>query len=503
MYKHFKLIILSFIVSCCTNEDKILETNASPSISIIETTDVSINQSSFKIKVEDISNNEFEIGICWNSSPSPVIDDNYLTIDYLTTELLGTIKNLESNSTYYARAFLSTDSKIYYSNEIEFTTKSIQILCENIYKYEIEQDERAKIVRKTNDGGFLVSGWTNPVFGSNHNNFDLVLLKFNSNCEILWEKLIPGHLNIYNLIEEANGNILLITQGNGYGTNFPVIIKMNSQGNLLWKKEYPKETYSSLKDIVITQEGEYALIGTYSISAEERFGWFVKLNSQGEIISEKSYPKQNMMIGKSMVQINNQGFYVVGDLQYESTFLYKLNNIGDIEWRKQISKEPSDLNRSLLFTSDNNLLISGITKRLGPDKSNLWLVKTDMEGNILWENGFGKEHYLFNTNGNDSATEIIESESGSLYMTSGGKFYPAEGSPTLQSNIWVFKINPFDGRLIWSKEFGSNELYTWDLSYSIAELNNGELIVVGNKEDDETTTISFTGDFWIMKLQEN
>lgn len=501
MNKYFQLFSLFVIVSCSTNENDIQENNDSPSISIAETIDVSINQASFKIKVENISNNEFETGICWSSSPNPVKENNSITVDYVHDQFIGTIKNLESGSNYYARAFLAYDSNIIYSKEEKFTTKSIEVVCESIYKYDKEHDERASIVRKTNDGGFLVCGWTNPVYGSNHNNFDLVLLKYNSNCEILWEKLIPGHLTIHNLIEEANGNIILLT--NKY-FNHPVIYKLDSEGNIIWTKGDSYNSYGgNLKDIIVTEEGEYCLIGTYSIDSEQRFGWFVKLNSQGEIILEKSYPKHDMMIGKSIIHTNNNGFYVVGDLQYESTFLYKLNDVGEIEWRKPIGKEPSDLNRSILSTTDNNLLISGFTRRLGPDKENLWVVKLDLDGNIIWENGIGKEHYLFGVDGNDSPTEIIESKSGFIYMTGGGRFYPGEGSPTLHSNIWVFKINPINGELVWSKEYGSNEYYTWDLSYSITELNNGELIIAGNREDDETTTLSFTGDIWIMKLKED
>ncbi|QED36810.1 hypothetical protein FK178_03380 [Antarcticibacterium arcticum] len=497
MKKYSYFIIIFLLISCNTDENEI----SSPSILIIEIDDVSINQASFKIKIEDIPNTEFVTGIFWDSIPNQVKENNYVIVDLEQDEGIGTIRGLESNRTYYARAFLSYNSMTIYSNEEKFTTKSIEVLCENIYKYDIEHDERASVVRETNDGGFLVCGWTNPSYGNNHNYFDLVLLKYNANCEILWEKLIPGHLIVHNLIEEPNGNILLLTNKN-FG--HPVIYKMDSEGNIIWTKGEGYNIYGgNLKDIIVTKDGEYGLIGTYSIDSEQRFGWFVKLNSNGEIILEKSFPKSDMMIGKSIIQSEDRGFYVVGDLQYESTFLYKLNNEGEIEWRKHIGKVPSDLNRSILATSDNKLLISGSTRRLGPDKENLWLVKLDLDGNIIWENGIGKEKYLFSVDGNDSPTEIIQSNSGFLYMTGGGRFYPREGTPTTQSNIWVFKISPVDGQLIWSKEFGSNELYTWDLSYSIIELHNGELIVVGNKEDDETSTISFTGDFWIIKLQEN
>lgn len=499
MNKNLVLIFFIILSSCSPEEEK---DTIDPKISILETTNIGLDQISFKIKTENISPTDYDVGMCWSLTSNPELVDNSLLLDSSTLETEVTLTNLESNTTYYFRAFLSNGSEVYYSEEIKVTTKSVQLLCEDVYKYKDEYDERATLVRKTNDGGFVVGGWTDPVFGSNHFYFNIVLLKYNSNCEILWEKFIPRHFNIYNLIEDQEGNLLLLTQENGNEASYSVIYKMDSLGNILWKKEYRKGNISALKDIIVTQDGNYSLVGTYSITAAERFGWFVQINSNGDLVKEKSYSKQEMMIGKSLVE-NNQELFVVGDLEYETTFLYKLDQNGDIQWRKKISKGIYDLNRSLIITNDNNLIISGVTHRLGPDRENLWVVKMDLQGNVIWENGFGQKNYLFSTSGNDSPTDIIESESGALYLTGGGRYYPGLGAPTMESNIWVFKISPENGSLMWSKEYGSNEVYTWDLSYSITELDDGELVVVGNKEDDETSTISFTGDFWIMKLKEN
>lgn len=499
------LFILTLFLSIisCNKED--FENQKTPIITIIEALDIEMNQSSFKLKLENKPITEIEIGICWSTTSNPTINNNKIVINNdLLVNPIVTISNLEANTTYYVKSYIISGSEIYYSNELQINTKSLEILCESIHKFDIEYDERAKIVRKTNDGGFIVCGWTNPVFGANVNVFNLVILKYNSNCNLMWQKVIPNHLNVYNLIEDSNGDILLLTQGNGIGYNFPVLIKMNSQGNIIWNYEYIKETYSSLKDIIKTNDGNYLLVGTYANSAFKRFGWLAKINSDGQLIYEKSFPKEEMMIGKSIINGNSVNeFYVVGDLENESTFLYKINSLGNIIWRKKVSTEPTDINRSIIKTIDNKLLISGTTKRMGPNTHNLWLVKLDLDGNIIWENGIGKEHYIFNTDGNDSPTEVIQSESGAIYITGGAGFYPSENSPTLQSNIWLFKINQNNGNIIWSKEFGSNDYYTWDLSYSLTELNNGELVIVGNKEDEEPTTPSMNGDFWIIKLKEN
>lgn len=62
-------------------------------------------------------------GICWNTTGSPTIEDNY-TSDGIVTVQYGTIlRYLTSNKTYYVRAYATNGTGTSYGAERKFTTK--------------------------------------------------------------------------------------------------------------------------------------------------------------------------------------------------------------------------------------------------------------------------------------------------------------------------------------------------------------------------------------------
>lgn len=497
--KKILLILLSLFIISCEKEDNDINSEQVINISI-SVNEISINNSSFQLYVDNIPSSSYEIGLAWSTSTNPTISNSTVSVVGESFPVIGYINDLESETVYYVRSYIQLESEIYYSNEIEFTTKTLNLICDTSYKYDDLYDERSLYVLNTIDDGVVVGGYKNTYYGFDQ--LDLVISKFNSNCEKTWEIILPNLFEIYNITEDLSGNLLIVSKGHGTGTNYPMIYKIDSAGNIIWFRSYVKGVYSALKDVVLDKDGNYNLVGTYAFDADERFGWFLKIDTNGDIQLEKSFPKEDMMIGGSIAQINDNGFYVVGDLQYESTLLYKLDNSANIIWRKNIGVESSDLNNSLLITSDNNILISGLTYRIGPrsDAYNMWLVKLNLDGDIIWESGFGDEDYEFGGSP-EINSNLVEDSNGYIYITKGAGFAPGN-SGTLYHKIWLFKIDPNNGNQIWAEDFGSNEYYTMDLSFSMALTGSNELLIVGQKEDEEPATISGTGDFWFLKLQE-
>lgn len=64
----------------------------------------------------------FVRGLCWNTSPNPVYDDNHTSDGTNTGTLSNTLEGLSPNTTYYVRAYVVSDSGLSYGNEVSFTT---------------------------------------------------------------------------------------------------------------------------------------------------------------------------------------------------------------------------------------------------------------------------------------------------------------------------------------------------------------------------------------------
>jgi len=61
-------------------------------------------------------------GICWSTSPNPTIEDDKTEDGDGTGSFVSNVTGLESNTTYYLRAYATNEAGTGYGNEIEFTT---------------------------------------------------------------------------------------------------------------------------------------------------------------------------------------------------------------------------------------------------------------------------------------------------------------------------------------------------------------------------------------------
>ena len=71
-------------------------------------------------------------GVCWSTSPNPTVSDSHTTNGAGTGSFISSIANLEVNTTYYVRAYATTNAGTGYGNELTFTTHDgIPILTTN------------------------------------------------------------------------------------------------------------------------------------------------------------------------------------------------------------------------------------------------------------------------------------------------------------------------------------------------------------------------------------
>ena len=62
-------------------------------------------------------------GVCWSTSPNPTLGDSHTTDGTGTGSFTSNITNLEVSTTYYVRAYATTNAGTAYGNELTFTTR--------------------------------------------------------------------------------------------------------------------------------------------------------------------------------------------------------------------------------------------------------------------------------------------------------------------------------------------------------------------------------------------
>ena len=111
----------------------------------------------------------------------------------------------------------------------------------------------------------------------------------------------------------------------------------------------------------------------------------------------KSYGTSASDGAKSICQANDEGYVIVGysftsQVKIPRLMLLKINSGGEEAWRRipelPGAKYPNDICRlrdDICSTSDGNYLISGTTTSKGFGVEDLYALKIDDEGTVIWE----------------------------------------------------------------------------------------------------------------------
>ena len=113
--------------------------------------------------------------------------------------------------------------------------------------------------------------------------------------------------------------------------------------------------------------------------------WLIKTDAGGIMQWSKTYGGTGWDEGYSAVETGDGGYVIVG---YTASFgagsydvwLVKTDSSGNARWSQTYGGTGYDTGRSLLQTGDGGYVIVGYTASFGAGSYDVWLVKTDVEG---------------------------------------------------------------------------------------------------------------------------
>jgi hypothetical protein len=112
--------------------------------------------------------------------------------------------------------------------------------------------------------------------------------------------------------------------------------------------------------------------------------WLIKTDSNGNEEWDTTFTGEYLYYGES-VAVTSDGGYILAATAYipaADFLLIKTDSGGNEEWNKTFGGTSSDFPKLALETSDGGYMIMGNTNSFGAGGSDVWLIKTDSEGNI-------------------------------------------------------------------------------------------------------------------------
>ena len=201
--------------------------------------------------------------------------------------------------------------------------------------------------------------------------------------------------------------------------------------------------------------------------ADKYESWGDGKNASGDWNEAVSYYEKSIEVGGSNSAISQK-------------IEYCENKLKTITFKKTFGGSKDDYCYSVIQTSDGGFLAAGYTKSYGAGESDFWLIKTDKNGNKIWDRTFGGSSH-------DECNSVIQTSDGGFLAAGYTQSY---GNGWM--DFWFIKTDS-RGYKIWDKTFGG---IFGDECNIVIQKNDRHLLAAGY-------TYSFGtggGDFWLIKI---
>ncbi len=300
---------------------------------------------------------------------------------------------------------------------------------------------------------------------------------------------VAGQTYFNKVYDYAANQDVLGTIVKAYGTGYLVVgqsisstkralffVRTNSQGDTLWTKQYGQtnDIYyeGSAGALLKTNDGQYSLVGAYLNNLVGNLdGLFVKFDTLGDTLFSKKYGGAGWDGFHCFLQ-NADGTYIMsGETSStgnggEDMWLIKTDSLGNIIWQKTFGGSSNDNINSICRASDNGYLLAGWTNSYGAGSYDIYIVKVDSSGNFQWQKTFGYS-------GDDGAEGIIQTSDGNYIITG------YVNLPMTSYQAYILKIDS-TGTMLWDNNFGGTNIDAFNIA---RELPDKRLVVIGGLTD--------------------
>ena len=334
----------------------------------------------------------------------------------------------------------------------------------------LDDFNEAVTVVKTDDNGYFIGGYTHS--GS------LVILKVDSNGNILFRKLFgtKNYDNMNNLLLLKDGGVLAIGTSrttrskddklfeSGLGLNDIYITRFTKNGDMLWSKKYGTEYDDKGIDVCEAYDGSIIVLGSTRHGNQHKI-IFMRINENGEKLWIKYNESQDSIMAHRIIKLRDSNFLVS---------LSKKENLAN----EQIKLVKFDIHQNILldktiYTTYSSALkdikeysngnIIGVGYVNDSYNTDALVMLLNKDLKLLTQEHYGEDNYdTFN------AVKILHN---SQAVAVGAKTH----NNLQASNMWIVKLN-LDGTMA-QKSSDISGLYERLMVIFRKEIDSAQLII--------------------------
>jgi len=277
------------------------------------------------------------------------------------------------------------------------------------------------------------------VFSSSINitgNIDIWLAKVDEDGQPIWNHTYGGTGNemLMSAAQTDDDGFLLVAWNYTVGGG-TWLVKTDAYGNLEWEKSYGDWLGTCG---IETIDGGLALTALVASTSNNTISIILlKMDAAGNILWNQTLSHSQTPIAMAtmprLLQVVDRGFALVvsqSENNDSGILLVKTDEDGNIEWNKTYDNDGWEGVFSITEIYEGYAILGATNSSTVRGLIDVWLVRTDLTGNVLWDSTYGGE-------GMDIGFSIITTTDGGLAFAGG-----TNSSGSGEMDFWLVKLSP-------------------------------------------------------------
>jgi hypothetical protein len=250
-------------------------------------------------------------------------------------------------------------------------------------------EDWARQVRQTADSGYVVVGHT---WFRDSAYPDIRVIRLDGRGNTQWDRTYGGPLaeHGYAIRQSSDSGHVVVgsTMSFGAGQLDVYLVKLDPAGDTVWTRTFGDTISDEGYGVEQTTDGGYIVAGRTSFRAEDDGDvYLIRTNAAGDMLWAGDYGGQSYDQGCTAQQISEDAYVVAGGTESygaggRDVYLIKTDADGDTLWTRTFGGLSDDYAWSSAAITDGGFVIAGLTRSFGAGESDVYLIKTDSLGEV-------------------------------------------------------------------------------------------------------------------------
>jgi hypothetical protein len=250
-----------------------------------------------------------------------------------------------------------------------------------------------------------------------------------------------------------------------------------------WVRTYKTIPPSAALGAFQNTDGTFLLVGATNYSHRNNDNediHLMKVDPSGEQIWEKTYGGEKFDRGMAVIPADGDATLVLAETSSygageHDIYLLKIDPVGDVLWAKTFGGTGDEQAKDIQVTNDGGYIITGTTDSFGDGSPDVYLIKTDGQANEQWSRAYGGELI-------EEGYDVTATPDGGFLILA-ASMQPGVDYMRQQSNLYLIRTSA-SGDILWEQVYDEPGVQG---GYRLLPVSAGEALITGLVSPTATT----------------